>query len=519
MATSWTKCARSFKSSWPVVAAFLLRSRETKAAKCRQQKQEIDELRRQLQKAQKQLDRRQEEVEQLKHQVSQLELQNTRLEQPPPALPADPKLKGHRYGPRMMSLAVNLARKIGLRGSETAMDIFFTWLGVDEQVPHYTSIRNWMQRAGLAAMQEPIEPADDWIWLADHSNQIGPEKALAVVAIRASQMPEPGQAIRHGDLRLLTIEPAVHWKREDMADAYTRLAERFGTPRAVLVDGAIELREGALCLKQRREDTIVLRDFKHFAANEFKNLMSKNERFAEFYTRMGRARSAIQQTELAHLTPPTPKTKARFMNLQATLDWAAMVLWVLEEPDAKPRQGISDERLEEKLGWLRSFTDDLQQWRACQNVISQGVTFVNEQGLFRGSARQLSKQLNVDRSHATGRLLAARLLCFLRQGESLLKENERLPISTEILESCFSSYKQLERQHSKGGFTSLLASFGALLKPATPETISRAFSRVSMKDVKAWVSDQLGATLTARRQAAYREFATTQRATNFAADT
>jgi hypothetical protein len=37
-------------------------------------------------------------------------------------------------------------------------------------------------------------------------------------------------------------------------------------------------------------------------------------------------------------------------------------------------------------------------------------------------------------------------------------------MSTEILESTFALYKQLERQHSKGGFTSLLAGFGALLK-------------------------------------------------------
>ena len=34
-----------------------------------------------------------------------------------------------------------------------------------------------------------------------------------------------------------------------------------------------------------------------------------------------------------------------------------------------------------------------------------------------------------------------------------------MPLSTEILESSFGLYKQLERQHSKGGFTTLLAAF------------------------------------------------------------
>jgi len=79
-------------------------------------------------------------------------------------------------------------------------------------------------------------------------------------------------------------------------------------------------------------------------------------------------------------------------------------------------------------------------------------------------------------------------------------------MSTEILESTFALYKQLERQHSKGGFTSLLAGFGALLKKATDESIRRAFSTVSVKDVQTWTRQNLGTTLTAKRLVTYKEF-------------
>ena len=62
-------------------------------------------------------------------------------------------------------------------------------------------------------------------------------------------------------------------------------------------------------------------------------------------------------------------------------------------------------------------------------------------------------------------------------------------MSTEILESCFGLYKQLERQHSKSGFTSLLACLSAcrpaLLKPTTAETVKTAFTRTSTTDVTA----------------------------------
>ena len=64
---------------------------------------------------------------------------------------------------------------------------------------------------------------------------------------------------------------------------------------------------------------------------------------------------------------------------------------------------------------------------------------------------------------------------------------------------------QLESQHSKGGLTSLLASFGALLQPATPDSIREAFARVSVKDMRNWVTKNLGSTVASKRQSAFAE--------------
>ena len=70
------------------------------------------------------------------------------------------------------------------------------------------------------------------------------------------------------------------------------------------------------------------------------------------------------------------------------------------------------------------------------------------------------------------------------RSEDHLKEEDRLPLSTEILESSFGLYKQLERQHSQGGFTSLLTAFGSLLKSTTAESIRRDFTLVSVKQMR-----------------------------------
>jgi hypothetical protein len=486
-----------------------LRSRESKAAKCREQREEINHWKKELQQREDELREKEAEIRRLKRQVEELEIA-LRAKSNTVVLPEDPPVGAHGYGPRMVTLAVNLARLVGLRGAARAIKAFFEWLGIKRKVPHWTAMRNWLGRLGIAAMKEPIEPGDDWVWMADHSNQIGPEKALVVLGIRASSLPEPGTTLKHEDVRVLTVQPGTQWKREDVGKVYGELADQFGPPRAVLSDAAVELRESVDSLRERRSDTIHLGDFKHHAANVLKSLVGNEKRFQEFTTQAGRTRSAIQQTELAHLTPPSPKPKSRFMNLAATLHWASAMLWLLQNPQAKSREGLADERLEEKLGWLREFADDLTVWQECQQVISVSVTFINEQGLYRGASTGLRKKIGTWAVHDKSKHLAERLLMFLEAAEKQLKEGERLPMSTEILESSFSLYKQLERQHSKGGFTSLLSTFAALLKPTTAQQVAAAFRKVSNKELKNWSAEQLGATLTSRRRAIYLEYKKTR---------
>jgi hypothetical protein len=472
-----------------------------KAAKCRELKRQLDEAHRALRECQSALETKSEQVAQLQRQVHELE--RAQLEGQL-RLPADPPLGLHGFGPRMVCLAVALAQAVGFRGAERTLRIMFEWLGIEQKLPRFTTIRLWCQRVGLAIVQEPLEPADDWVWLVDHSNQIGPEKVLCVLGIRAAQLPPLGTPLKHEDVHVLTVQPGTRWKKEDVAAVYEELAQRYGDPRAVLGDGAAELREAVETLKNRRFDTLTLQDFKHKAANLFQALIQKDPRFVEFNVQLGKTRCAIQQTELAHLTPPSLKQKARFMNVGRQLEWAGVVLALLEHPEAQSHQWVTSERLENKLGWLRGFADDLAAWQECQQVINVGLKQINEQGLFRGTAQRFRATVG-HLKHALSQRLAAQLMAFLEDSEGPLHEHERLPLSTEILESSFALYKQLERQHAQGGFTSLLASFAALLRKPTPQLIRQAFARVSSHDVNQWIREHLGTTLNSKRLATYRE--------------
>ena len=504
MVASWYQKTKEFQSPLHVVSAFLLRSRETQAAHHRRLREEVKELDAQRDRHERQRQRQQREIDALGREVAELRKERDAAK-PSVNLPEDRPLATHGFGARMISLAVNVARSVGLRGAERVLRLFYDWLGVRQSTPTRTAIRNWLQRLGIAEMRQPLQPHEDLIIMVDHSNQMGTEKVLVALGVNASALPEPGTALTHADVRVLEVKPGSQWKTANMQQEYEELADRYGTPRAVLIDGAAELREGAKCLKNRRHDTIVLRDFKHHAANVMKSLLGSDERFQQVGGKIGSTRSAIQQTELAHLTPPSPKQKARFMNLAAKIRWLRMVAWLLKNPDAKAREGISDERMQDKLGWVQQYEDDIAEWQECQDVVSASLTFINEQSLFKGAADGLRNVIGDSLEHDKSKELAKRLIDFVYEAEQQLRDGERLPMSTEILESVFGLYKQLERQHSKSGFTSLLACLPALLKPATPDGVIAAFECTSANDVKTWIKKRFGATVSSRRNAAYAE--------------
>lgn len=331
--------------------------------------------------------------------------------------------------------------------------------------------------------------------------QIGPEKVLTVLRVRSA--PSDGEALRHQDVEVLATIPATQFKRDDVAREYAKIKARFGTPDNVIIDGAVELRDSVSVLESEGITPRIFRDPKHFLANTLEALLKKDTDYEAFAKQIGSTRCALQQTELDHFTPPPFKTKARFMNLQPTIAWAAAVLWHLNHPESESCREVPRDRLEEKLGWLRPFADGLAQWQACQNVISTTLTFVNQRGLFQGVVAADQHLVADIATCPASQHLVTEMTTLLRNYEQQLKLDERLPLSTEILESSFALYKQLEGQHSKSGFTNLLLSFPTLLRDTTAAEVIACFASVKVADIKAWTKAHFPNTLTSKRQRMY----------------
>ena len=410
----------------------------------------------------------------------------------------------HGYGVDTICLFLRLVSDgISLRGVSRVFGVLAKAFGWYIDIPNWTTGRLWLMRLGHAMLTMPLPQADDWAWCADHSVQIGQEKCLVILAIRLRDLPKPGDCLQHRDMQLVALLPRTSWTRQEVADALEEAVARTGVPRVIVNDHGVDLHGGVQIFQQQHPQTQEIYDIKHKAACLLKHRLEKEPRWQEFQRQLGQTRCAVQQTALGFLTPPSPKLKARYMNLQAQLEWADHVLDILQKPPNEVLQWVSAEQLQTKLGWLHEFGDVVPEWSHWQQVVNIAVDHVNRHGISRCTVRNLKKALPRKHAHASTAALQKDLLCFVATQAKQTKMGERFPGSTEVLESCFGKMKVVEKQQSRGGFTSLLVSFGALLADTTSQVIKTALRHSATAEVYRWCEKHLGTTLFAKRKLAF----------------
>ena len=150
-----------------------------------------------------------------------------------------------------LCLSCILAGKVPLQAVPRLLGVFddFIQAGRAEELPDWTASRMWLMRLGLGQLRLPVVKAPDWVWLLDHSVQLGRERCLVVLGGRLSEMPRFGP-LRREDLRLLHLkvmrDPDMHSNHQELLGVL-RLT---GPPRAILSDHGADLRGGLRLLRE-----------------------------------------------------------------------------------------------------------------------------------------------------------------------------------------------------------------------------------------------------------------------------
>jgi len=402
-----------------------------------------------------------------------------------------------------LTLALVLTANVSLQAVARVMRILQPLFAETFGTPHWTTGRWWLLRVGYYAVCRPKEMVTDRVWIVDHSTQSGQERCLLILGIRLCDLPPVGKSLSLSDMEVIDLVPVVKSDKRVVFEQLTAAAEKTGVPRAIVHDCGGDLAGGLALYQEKHPETAGIYDITHKVACLLKARLENDPTWKAFCAQMAQARFQTQQTELAFLVPPTPRNKARFMNLEVVIRWGRETLTMIERPPTEVLRHITLERLEEKFGWLRKYKEPLREWSQMQNVIDVTVDFVRCNGHYCDSAKNLRRSLEPLVLDAPAQTLRDELVTFVEEQSQQAKEGERLPGSSEVLESAFGKFKQIEGNQSKGGFTGLLLALPAILGGLSVDRIRAALEFAKTEDVIQWIRKRLGQSHQSKRCMAY----------------
>jgi len=131
-----------------------------------------------------------------------------------PAWHNDRPLSGHQHSARMIALCCQLCLLVGFRATPKVLQCISEAFGMKLKIPSRDVVRNWNCRNGVAMLQEPNK-ADDWIWMIDHSVQLGKMFVLVVLGIRRVDLPE-GRSLTRQAMSVLAVLPTTSRDKEEV---------------------------------------------------------------------------------------------------------------------------------------------------------------------------------------------------------------------------------------------------------------------------------------------------------------
>jgi hypothetical protein len=268
----------------------------------------------------------------------------------------------HSVGLIRLFLTLVLNSAVGFRGVASVLRQVAFLFPTDEQPASPNGGQMWLLRLGLYELSRTKEQADDWVWILDHTIQVGRVKCLVIVGTRLNAwnakraLNDATGALTHQDLSVWMIEPVEKSDGPTVQRQLEELSQRTGiVPRALLSDCGADLHNGVTRFCHEHPQTIPLHDIAHASANAVKRELSQDPQWLAFQADASRCKARVRQTKFAFLMPPELKHKARWMNLDPLLVWSRHALRFLASPNPVPGASWEADELETQLGWLRNY--------------------------------------------------------------------------------------------------------------------------------------------------------------------
>jgi hypothetical protein len=468
----------------------LSESRDHWKAVARQQSQEIATSRLQLEQARQQLSA-----------PGRMPTGSCAAPLPPAELSAP---KGHRHSVLVIRLCLlwYLDAHVSLRGLSEVLLSLVSILGdaLPLSLPYHQTVRSGLLPCGLFLLRRDVPPRDDWVWILDWTIRVGRKRCLLILGASLEQLQARPGALEHHQVVVLDRCVTSHGTGADVERRWKRLAGRVGVPEQIGSDHGSDLSKGVRLSQAANPVVVGTYDVTHELACLVKAEWESDPRRAEFLRYCTSSLFQLQPSRGAFLTPPGPRSLERYMNVDRHTGWASRMLAVLDLPDkALVAELLAlDEQeatsfLEERLGWLREFRQEVARYQRLVEAVKQTEEEVKNDGLTRRTAarpwQQMPAQLRRD----------ARLRESLRSLKGdLEREGRKVPVgqswlgASDVIESLFGKYKCVLEKSPDGEVGASALALPLLTVDLTAELVHEALLTVSARDVRSWADEIIG---------------------------
>jgi len=412
-----------------------------------------------------------------------------------------PKIPGSSFSIELVMLVLRIVIEgaVSMRAASRISGLICEFFGGHrfDGLCHAT-VQNYLLRVGLDQLSNVTDAScSDRVWIMDHMIAAGSLKCFIVLGIRAEKFAGLERPLQHGDVDVLALIPTEISNGAVVNDQLKGISGRVGVPLAILNDCGSDLKKGVELFQQDHPKTISLYDIVHLACRLIWKRLGKENRFSQYRQACCQCANKLRQSSLAHLKPPRPKTKARYMNLDPEIRWGRRALWLLDRVrsgnlTARQQARLKLQDVEAQLGWLEEYREGLGIWSQMCEVGQASSTVVRRWGYSDQTVECLKAALGSSEIPEVQDLIAELTLVVEQQCARCEGQAGPLPGSSEVIESLIGKGKRLlGTSQNNNSLTGQILSIAASTVKFSVATLAESLRRCRIGHVQTWLKDQI----------------------------
>lgn len=340
------------------------------------------------------------------------------------------------------------------------------------------------------------ERAHDWVVILDHTIQIGQLKALIILGIPLSRLPN-NRALSLCDIEPLLVLPMTSSTGGKIMRLLGNVQEKYGTIRLVVADQGSDIKAGVKQFIYENPRVDYVPDIVHTLAHLLHSELSNNISWQFLTKKTSVLRIKLLQSEYAHLIPPQKRDKARYLNLEELIKWAKRILASFYP------SGISEkdkEAIKKYFSWVTEIKTDIEYFDELWRIVAITRNLIRTKGITSDTGEELVSLLDKLSLSNKALLFSANVLNFVLEQSFKAEYDERLLGSSEIIESLIGTLKQRLNSQSRSGFTVSVLMASTLAGEVSMTMIHAAMEAISTKEVLEWSKAFIGDSIQKKRR-------------------